>query len=343
MKSNKASKINKLSNKNSTNFLCNIKSVYILKKIFNNLNIIKKLKLINFNKSIQKRLDINIDNYKSNYTEIIIEIIPIQNSYGDFIHKFKEKDEKYIHIYLNDNKEEIKRNYLKKEDNAKNIKIIIDHQINSVKKLFKDCTSIESIKFLQFERWNITDMSHMFNRCISLKKIDFGNINTTNVTKMVCMFYGCASLQKINFSNFSTNNVTDMSYMFAGCENLIKLDLSSFNNYKTINMTGMFYKCTSLQKINFGYFDTSNVIKMDNMFQLCPSLQEINFSDFNTINVKSMRYMFAESPFLYNKISLSNFNISNSIDIKGMFSGCKPDIKMKIKAMFKNIRSEAFN
>ena len=53
----------------------NLKSKYILKKIFDIMEINKSLKIIQFNKSLQQRLDININNYKE-YSEIEIEIIP---------------------------------------------------------------------------------------------------------------------------------------------------------------------------------------------------------------------------------------------------------------------------
>ena len=45
----------------------------------------------------------------------------------------KKKNEKYYHIYFNDNKEEIKRNYLDENDNVSKFKIIIDYQVKSFK------------------------------------------------------------------------------------------------------------------------------------------------------------------------------------------------------------------
>ena len=42
----------------------------------------------------------------------------------------------YIHIYFDDNKEEIKRNYLKENENVDKLNIIIDYQIKSFKELF---------------------------------------------------------------------------------------------------------------------------------------------------------------------------------------------------------------
>ena len=64
-------------------------------------------------------MNININNYKDfseKFSSIELEIIPIQNEYGPFIN-IKEEDKKYFHIYFNDNKEEIKKTELNKEDN----------------------------------------------------------------------------------------------------------------------------------------------------------------------------------------------------------------------------------
>ena len=96
------------------------------------------LQIIKYNINIQKRLDININNYKDfseNFSSIELEIIPIQNKYGPFI-KIKKKDRKYFHIYFNDNKKQIKKTKLNKEDKVSKINIIIDYHIKSFSALF---------------------------------------------------------------------------------------------------------------------------------------------------------------------------------------------------------------
>ena len=89
----------------------NIKSKYILQKIFNNLLEKKSLDIIKYNKNIKDRINISIKDYKEYseiYSSIEIEIKPVKNKYGKFININKE-NEKYYHIYFNDNKEEIKK------------------------------------------------------------------------------------------------------------------------------------------------------------------------------------------------------------------------------------------
>ena len=88
--------------------------------------------MIKCNRCIQKRLNININNYKE-YCETCstIEIeIKTNHSYGQFINYQENINDKYFHIYFNDNKEEVKREYIKENDNVKKINIRIDYQIS---------------------------------------------------------------------------------------------------------------------------------------------------------------------------------------------------------------------
>ena len=136
----------------------NIKSRYILSKIYNNMTKIKKLVIVKYNKKIQNRLNLNVNDYKE-CCKIEIEIIPVKGKckYGRFIN-IDENDKLYYHIYFNDNKEEIKNKYeIKTKDKVTKIKIIIDYQVKSFKKLFFNCYRIESINFKKFYRNNITE------------------------------------------------------------------------------------------------------------------------------------------------------------------------------------------
>ena len=98
--------------------LNNIKSDYFLQKLFAYLSRKKSLEIFKYNKNIQKRLNININNYKEYseiYSSIEIELIPIENSEGEFIN-IPEDEEEYYHIYFNESKDEIKKNELIQHD-----------------------------------------------------------------------------------------------------------------------------------------------------------------------------------------------------------------------------------
>ena len=138
-KDQRESKLNKSSNINKLNYL---KSDYFIQKFFEYIHKRKSLEIIRYNKNIQKRIYININDYKENsekYSSIEIEIKPMKNKYGEFIN-IKKEDEEYYHIYYNDNKEkEIKRTYFNENDKISKINIIIDYQVTSFTGLFKNC------------------------------------------------------------------------------------------------------------------------------------------------------------------------------------------------------------
>ena len=223
--------------------LNNLKNDYFLKKVFNSLKTKKSLDIIKYNKNIKKRLDIDIKNYKEfseKYSSIELEIKPADNTFSKFIN-FIDEDTKYFHIYFNNNKEdEIKRNFINKDEQVKIIKVIIDYPIKSFENLFIDCHCIEFINFKKFVRNNIIDMSYMFDGCLSLKELNLNNFNTINVTNMNHMFSRCSLLKELNLNNFNTNNVTDMKYMFYECSSLKKLNL---NNFNTNNVTIAWLLC----------------------------------------------------------------------------------------------------
>ena len=151
-----------------------IKSNYFLEKLFNLLDKRKSLNIIKYNKNLKKRINININDYKEfseKYSSIEIEIKPAINKYGKFIN-IKDENKIYYHIYFNNNKEEIKRNYINGNEEIKIIKIIIDYQVTSFKECFEYCVSIESVNFKKFYRNNVNNMASMFSECSSLKELN---------------------------------------------------------------------------------------------------------------------------------------------------------------------------
>ena len=111
--------------------LNNLKSDYFLIKMFDLIKQNKALKIIKSNKKIQKRLNINIKNYKECsqlYSPIELELKLEDNEYGKFIN-IPDEEKEFFHIYFNNSKKEIKRNYLKEKEKVKRIKIIINYQV----------------------------------------------------------------------------------------------------------------------------------------------------------------------------------------------------------------------
>ena len=275
---------NKILNENELKIkFDNLKSDYFLKKIFEKIQKRKSLLIINYNKKIQKRLNITIKDYIG-YSGIEIEIIPMSNKYGRFINIPKDEGKKYYHIYFNDENEEIKKEFLTKDDKVSKVTLIINYQINSFNRLFYHCQCIKSIYFKRFNSYNIIDMSEMFFGCSSLQELNASNFKTNNVKYMYGMFFHCESLKELDLSKFNTNNVISMFSMFYGCSSLKELNICNFNTHNVTDMSQMFLGCSSLKKIKFSDFNTDKLINNEDMFAGCLEEFEVKFKFLNKIN-----------------------------------------------------------
>ena len=183
--------------KNNKNILNEIKSKYIIKQMFEFLNQKTFLRMIKYNNQLQTKLDMRI----KEYFQIEIEIIPVDkpDAFNIFINYFFDKS--YYHIYFNDNKEEISRNYYYKKDEVKKIKILLDYEIKSLSSLFKCCKCIKSINIIKYNREDITDMSGMFSKCVALEEIDLSNLKINDSIDVNYMFSECSEELQIKIQN----------------------------------------------------------------------------------------------------------------------------------------------
>ena len=94
-------------NSPKSNSFMNIKSNFILRKIFGNLDEIKFLNIIRYNKRHQNKLNISLNNYIEG-RKIKIEIIPEKNKFGKFINIKGNFPKNNYHIFFNNKQEEIK-------------------------------------------------------------------------------------------------------------------------------------------------------------------------------------------------------------------------------------------
>jgi len=168
---------NKLKQNLSKTNIDNLKSDYFLMKIFDYTTKMKSLEILKYSKKLQKRLNLNINDYKkySQYYSSIELTLTLDNYKNDKFINIPDSDREYYHIYFDNSIKEIKRNYLNEKENIKMIKITINHQVKSFKKLFDRCKCISSISFKKFYRIDITDMSYMFFGCSSLKELNISN------------------------------------------------------------------------------------------------------------------------------------------------------------------------
>ena len=187
---------------------------------------------------------------------------------------------------------------------------------------FNACTKLSTIEGLSnLNTSGVNSMKSMFRNCESLESLDVSGFDTRLVTTMYAMFSFCQSLKSLDVSGFNTSQVTTMEGMFSGCQSLESLDLSGFNTSKVTTMKGMFYGCQSLESLDVSGFNTSQVTTMENMFNRCQSFKSLDLSGFNTSLVTTMNGMFYNCSAL-TSLDVSGFNTSNVTTMISMFNGC---------------------
>jgi len=217
----------------------NIKSIFILKKPFTYISQNKYLKLVKYNKSLQKKFGLSIDDYFKHSNQIEIEIIPDQTEnkeIKEFIYIINQNYEKFYYIYFNGKTKEVKRHYIKANETVSKIIVVIDMKVESIEQLFNYCLNIKEIKFIKFNRTDFTNYSSMFNYCTNLINLDISKLKTDNLKYMNSMFNNCSTLKYLNLSNFKKDNITDMYCLFNQCKSLEKIDLSNFKTNKVENI-----------------------------------------------------------------------------------------------------------
>ena len=212
---------------------------------------------------------------------------------------------------------------------------------------------LTSIRFIDCDTSEVTDMSDMFMSCYGLTSLDVSCFDTSSVTNMSGMFFECSYyLESIELGDFDTSKVTDMSSMFAGCW-ADDIDVSNFDTSKVTDMSSMFFECgaddidvsnfdtskvtdmsemfcqTGITSIDVSNFDTSKVTDMGGMFGGCGSLKFVDVSSFDTSKVTNMHAMFMLCDSL-KSVDLSSFNTSRVKDFGAMFAFCYNLVKVNV-------------
>ena len=108
-----------MKNSQNGNNILNVRSKFILEKIFAYLSEIRLLKVIKYNNNFKNLLKKENNDYKK-YSNIIIEVIPFMPYDNGTKGVIDIKcDKNYCHVHFNDDTVEIKRNYFTSEDNTK--------------------------------------------------------------------------------------------------------------------------------------------------------------------------------------------------------------------------------
>ena len=213
--------------------------------------------------------------------------------------------------------------------------------------MFKDASSLKSIKMLSKENYEITSMVGTFQNCENLQSlenngfvtknvksmrglffntgiVDFNftkmNINTESVEDMSYMFSSMKA-QKLNIYNLNTKKVSNMSHMFKNSFLLTSLNLSGFDIKNVVDTSYMFSSCFLLEKLDLENFKENKITNMSHMFHDCISLTELKLSKLKTNNVADLSGLF-KSCLAIKSIDLNNFDTSNVVNMNEMFSDC---------------------
>ena len=299
----------------------------------NNNKVMNDLYTINKMDSIKNKVEGILNIYdKMNY-HVITMIYNTKNNEEQirlFGQNFYENNKNLCSL-IYENKEYKLNSHLNKK-NINSDKLIIKlkgiNKINSMKAMFYECNSLESLPDISnFDTKNIKDMSYLFFKCSSLKSLpDISKWNTSKVTNMSNMFGGCNLLKSLpDISKWDTSNVTLMSSLFASCKSLIILpDISKWNTSKVINIRFMFHYCTSLISLpDISKWNTANIIDMNFLFFKCKSLSSLpDISKWNISNVINMSDTFYGCSSLSSFPDISKWNTKKVNDIFAMFSHC---------------------
>ena len=254
----------------------NYETLYNLKGIFNNDDIIKDINIINNEMNIKDRFNsiLNIFNKIINNKNINNEVkLTLEVKEEDINKNIYFLDNTNGEFVINDTTEFHQHDFLK-ELNDSNVELYINDIKYKYKKYFKPAKKGIYNILLKFSR-PMTDCSFMFSYCKNVKIIDLSSFDTTNITNMGHMFSGCSNITNIILPSINTKKVTNMNYMFSGCRILTQLNLSSFDTGNVINMNNMFGNCKNLTDVDLSSFDTKKVVDLDNILLGCFNLRKM--------------------------------------------------------------------
>ena len=233
--------LNNIEKLNKTNYLI---IILYLNLFFNNNLTTEKAILLN-----SSNITIKINN---SGTQKIFE--EINDWYGKTI--FTRPDE----VYINGIRQNQVQNqyYLNRTENY--IKLVWNNTISNCNCLFKDCKTIISVDFSNFDFSQGLAANALFYNCELLTSINLYDFGIIKIIDAGSMFYNCASLTSLNLSNFNVTETEDIGNMFTGCKSLTSLDLSNFITLKVTQTGEIFFDCLNLEYINLknAYFDPSN-------------------------------------------------------------------------------------
>ena len=100
-------------------------------------------------------------------------------------------------VYIDDISQTNIDTYYNFPEGEHTVKLVFNSQINYCNQMFRFCSNITEIDFINFDASNILMFSETFQNCKELKSLDLSNWDVTKVTKIDNLFNGCNSLTSL--------------------------------------------------------------------------------------------------------------------------------------------------
>ena len=224
----------------------------------------------------------------------------LSNDYRNLPNKIliDEKDEEFV---------QREYNFENSENKIYNVSLIWNNDIiHEISNMFKGCSNITEIDFINFNTSDIYDISSMFDGCTSLTHLNLSKFNTYKVGKYDYLFRDCSSLTSLDLSNFDVSRASGFDDLFSGCSSLKYLDISNFKTYEFIYGSNIFLGCTSLEYLNL----KSTYLHNSFMTQIS-DLSSTNLIICSIDNVWETNFPIIHEIFCYNN-SISSGTYNNS-------------------------------
>ena len=131
--------------------------------------------------------------------------------------------------------------------------------VTSMEKMFKNCTSLETIDLKNFDTSSVTNFSEMFMDCTALKgSLDLSSLEINKATTLARMLRGCKALEEVRIDNWYFGaDLTDMTELFSGCTALKKIYIYDIGyHYRSKpTQTAMYYAVPS----GLEFHDNNNI------------------------------------------------------------------------------------
>ncbi len=159
--------------------------------------------------------------------------------------------------------------------------------------IFRGCSSLKSIDISNWMFCSEANLKGMFRDCTSLEEVKFASIKSDGRTleefglgtNMAGVFDGCSKLRSVTFPvNLDLTKCASVNDFFNGCSSLEEIDISDWqieqlgcdSTWGIGGMDQMFFNCTSLKKVKLPV--VPKVIQLTRMFSGCSKLEEIDMS-----------------------------------------------------------------